>query len=195
MRNPPFSRLEAGPSVGKAPHQETALFLAAVTFGLAMLSLLAVLALVGVVELTHLLPFFAVPLLLFIGSASVVRRWVKGEAEEGAIDRIAHGAPRRVNDIGDVETMAHLLEFDSVLGRLNEKVDADSQTITIGERRLRARSIAGPENLRARLGPSDEEWARLEEAESVVDASFEFAQAGTDPDRRDALKNVYAEQR
>src|SRR6185312_5252196 len=52
-----------------------------------------------------------------------------------------------VNDIGDVQTMAHLLEFDSVLGRLNEEVDADSETITVGERRLRAFSMSEPEKL------------------------------------------------
>jgi TPP-dependent pyruvate/acetoin dehydrogenase alpha subunit len=49
--------------------------------------------------------------------------------------------------------------------------------------------------LRARLAPSEEEWARLEaEAHAVVEAALEFARAGTDPDPRDALKNVYAEQ-
>ena len=48
--------------------------------------------------------------------------------------------------------------------------------------------------LRARLEPSDEEWDGLErEAQAVVDASVEFARAGTDPDPRDALENVYAE--
>jgi glyceraldehyde 3-phosphate dehydrogenase len=54
-----------------------------------------------------------------------------------------------VNDIGDVKTMAHLLEFDSILGRLNEEVevDADSETITVGEHRLRALSIPDPEHL------------------------------------------------
>jgi TPP-dependent pyruvate/acetoin dehydrogenase alpha subunit len=49
--------------------------------------------------------------------------------------------------------------------------------------------------LRTRLAPSEEEWSRLEtEAQSVVDASVEFARAGTDPDPRDALRNVYAGQ-
>jgi hypothetical protein len=95
MRNTRFDNLKARPSVGKAPHQEAALFLAALAFGLAMLSLLAVLALAGVVELTHLLPFYAVPLLLFILSAPLVRRWVKGEAEEAAIEEVAYRASRR----------------------------------------------------------------------------------------------------
>jgi hypothetical protein len=94
MRNTRFDNRKAGRSVGKAPHQETALFLAALTFGLAMLSLLAVLALVGVVELTHLLPFYAVPLLLFIVSARLLRRWGKGEAEEAAIEEVAHRESR-----------------------------------------------------------------------------------------------------
>jgi Zn-dependent protease with chaperone function len=92
MRNTRFINLEAGRSVGKAPHQETALFLAALTFGLAMLSLLAVLALAGVVELTHLLPFYALPLLLFIVSAPLLQRWWKGEAEVAAIEEAAHRA-------------------------------------------------------------------------------------------------------
>ncbi len=51
------------------------------------------------------------------------------------------------------------------------------------------------ENLRARLGLSEKEWARLDrEAQSVVEASVEFAQAGTDPDPSDALEHVYAGQ-
>ena len=52
-----------------------------------------------------------------------------------------------VNDLGDLKTMAHLLEFDSILGRLPEEVDADSETITVGEHRLRAFSIPEPEKL------------------------------------------------
>jgi hypothetical protein len=95
MRNTRFDNLKAGSSAGKAAHQETVLFLAALTFGLAMLSLLAVLALAGVVELTNLLPFYAVPLLLFIVSAPLVRHWVKGEAEEAAIEQVAHRTSRR----------------------------------------------------------------------------------------------------
>jgi pyruvate dehydrogenase E1 component alpha subunit len=51
------------------------------------------------------------------------------------------------------------------------------------------------ENLRGRLTLSEEEWTRLDsEAQSIVDASLEFALAGTDPEPSDALKHVYAEQ-
>ena len=94
MRNTRSDNLRSRRSVRKAPTLETSLFLAALAFGLAMLSLLAVLALAGVVELTHLLPFYAVPLLLFIVSALLVRRWVKSEAEEAAIEEVAHRASR-----------------------------------------------------------------------------------------------------
>jgi hypothetical protein len=94
MRNTRFDNLKAGPSVGKAPHQETALFLVALTLGLAMLSLLAVLLLADIVELSHILPFFALPLVLFIATALLLRRWGKGEAEAAAIEEVAHRASR-----------------------------------------------------------------------------------------------------
>jgi glyceraldehyde 3-phosphate dehydrogenase len=52
-----------------------------------------------------------------------------------------------VNDLGDLKTMAHLLEFDSLLGRLSDEVLVDSETITVGQHQLRAFSIPEPENL------------------------------------------------
>ena len=52
-----------------------------------------------------------------------------------------------VNDLGDVKTMAHLLEFDSLLGRLSEEVTADAETITVGGQELQALSIARPKDL------------------------------------------------
>ena len=49
------------------------------------------------------------------------------------------------------------------------------------------------ENLRTQLALTDEEWTRLDsEAQSIVDASLEFAKNGTEPKPEDALKNVYA---
>jgi len=52
-----------------------------------------------------------------------------------------------VNDLGDPRTMAHLLAFDSLLGPLGEEVQADAETITVGERALRALSIPDPADL------------------------------------------------
>jgi glyceraldehyde 3-phosphate dehydrogenase len=52
-----------------------------------------------------------------------------------------------LNDLGDVKTMAHLLEFDSLLGRLGEEVTVDAETITVGGQELQAFSIAKPKDL------------------------------------------------
>jgi glyceraldehyde 3-phosphate dehydrogenase len=52
-----------------------------------------------------------------------------------------------VNDLGDPRTMAHLLAFDSLLGPLGEEVQADAETISVSERRLRALSIPDPADL------------------------------------------------
>jgi glyceraldehyde 3-phosphate dehydrogenase len=52
-----------------------------------------------------------------------------------------------VNDVGDVRTMAHLLEFDSLLGRLPAGVSSDAGTIDVGDRTLTALSIADPTEL------------------------------------------------
>jgi glyceraldehyde 3-phosphate dehydrogenase len=52
-----------------------------------------------------------------------------------------------INDVGDLKTMGHLLQFDSLLGRLPEEVKVDAETLTIGDRRLQGFSIPQPENL------------------------------------------------
>jgi glyceraldehyde 3-phosphate dehydrogenase (phosphorylating) len=69
-----------------------------------------------------------------------------------------------VNDLGDAETMAHLLEFDSLLGRLDERVTTAPGSITVGERTLRALSIAEPAEL---------PWRELE-IDVVVEATGRF---------------------
>jgi TPP-dependent pyruvate/acetoin dehydrogenase alpha subunit len=47
--------------------------------------------------------------------------------------------------------------------------------------------------LRAKLDLSDEDFAELDaEVTEIVEASVEFAKAGTDPAPEDALRNVYA---
>jgi glyceraldehyde 3-phosphate dehydrogenase len=52
-----------------------------------------------------------------------------------------------VNDVGDPRTMAHLLAFDSVLGPLPTNVRLVGETLTVGERTLRALSIPEPTDL------------------------------------------------
>jgi TPP-dependent pyruvate/acetoin dehydrogenase alpha subunit len=79
--------------------------------------------------------------------------------------------------------------------RLTGHYIGDPQVYRDKDELRRLRETRDPiENLRERLSVSEEEWARLDaDAQSVVDASVEFAQAGTDPDPSDALKHVYAE--
>ena len=52
-----------------------------------------------------------------------------------------------VNDLTDTKTLAHLIKYDSVLGRLEEEVKADADSITIGKRRLKVFAIRDPGEL------------------------------------------------
>ncbi len=53
-----------------------------------------------------------------------------------------------VNDLTDNTTLAHLLKYDSVLGRLPHDVSVDGDDIVVGEHRIKAWSIAdGPASL------------------------------------------------
>jgi acetoin:2,6-dichlorophenolindophenol oxidoreductase subunit alpha len=80
--------------------------------------------------------------------------------------------------------------------RLTGHYIGDAQVYRDKEELRKLRETRDPiQNLRERLAVSEEEWTRLDaEAQSVVDASVEFAQAGTDPGPSDALKYVYADQ-
>jgi glyceraldehyde 3-phosphate dehydrogenase (phosphorylating) len=51
------------------------------------------------------------------------------------------------NDVGDAKTMAHLLKYDSVLGRLPEAVAAQDGGIRVGERQLQLLSVRDPAEL------------------------------------------------
>ena len=58
-----------------------------------------------------------------------------------------------VNDLTDNATLAHLLKFDSILGRLPEDVVLDGDTLVIGTRRVRALEI--------KEGPAAIPWGDL----------------------------------
>jgi len=79
--------------------------------------------------------------------------------------------------------------------RLTGHYIGDAQLYPDQDELRRLRETRDPiQNLREQLVLSDEEWSGLDaKAQRVVDASVEFAQAGTDPDPSDALKHVYAE--
>ena len=52
-----------------------------------------------------------------------------------------------VNDLGSLETMAHLLKYDSVLGRLDEKVSVMKSGLKIGSENLKVLSERNPADL------------------------------------------------
>jgi glyceraldehyde 3-phosphate dehydrogenase len=96
-----------------------------------------------------------------------------------------------INDLGDVQTMAHLLEFDSLLGRLSEEVSADTETITVGGRKLQAFSIQEPKDLPWReLGidvvvESTGRFTKRAQAQAHLDAgarSVVISAVASDPD-------------
>src|SRR6201997_5876838 len=58
-----------------------------------------------------------------------------------------------VNDLTDIKTLAHLLKYDSVLGRLPHEVSVDGDNIMVGDQSIRAWSIVG--------GPAALPWGDL----------------------------------
>jgi acetoin:2,6-dichlorophenolindophenol oxidoreductase subunit alpha len=69
----------------------------------------------------------------------------------------------------------------------------DAQVYRSKEDRAEAAAQDPIARLRDRLGVSEEEFEALDgEVIGVVEASVEFAKAGTDPQPEDALKNIYA---
>jgi acetoin:2,6-dichlorophenolindophenol oxidoreductase subunit alpha len=99
-----------------------------------------------------------------------------------------------------VEALAHAREghgpvfLHAVTYRLTGHYVGDPQVYRDKEELARLRETEDPVmKLRERLGLSDEEYEQLDrEAHELVEASVEFAKAGTEPKPEDALKNVYA---
>jgi glyceraldehyde 3-phosphate dehydrogenase len=52
-----------------------------------------------------------------------------------------------INDLTDNETLAHLLKYDSILGRFDGTVEAGEGSITVGGKEIRALSERDPANL------------------------------------------------
>ncbi len=64
-----------------------------------------------------------------------------------------------INDLGPVETNAHLLQYDTVHGKLNEEVTVDGDMIRVGKRAFKCTAIRNP--------------AELPHAEMGIDIAFE----------------------
>ena len=52
-----------------------------------------------------------------------------------------------INDLGPVETNAHLLQYDTVHGKLNEEVVVDGDMIRVGDRAFKCTAIRNPAEL------------------------------------------------
>jgi glyceraldehyde 3-phosphate dehydrogenase len=76
------------------------------------------------------------------GFGRIGRNLFRAAKKSGAdIDFVA------VNDLGSVETMAHLLKYDSVMGRLEEDVEATSEGIKVGGDTLKVLAVRDPKDL------------------------------------------------
>ena len=51
------------------------------------------------------------------------------------------------NDLTDTKTLAHLLKYDSILGRLKEEVKAEGDTITVGDQKIKIFAVKDPAEL------------------------------------------------
>ncbi|WPR63255.1 type I glyceraldehyde-3-phosphate dehydrogenase [Glutamicibacter protophormiae] len=82
-------------------------------------------------------------------------------AHEADIDIVA------VNDLGSIDSLAHLVKFDSVLGPLGEPVSVYGDEIIVGERRIKVLSERKPGNL---------PWRELE-VDVVIESTGLFTKA------------------
>jgi len=72
-----------------------------------------------------------------------------------------------VNDLTDTKTLAHLLKYDSVLGRLDQDVKVEADTIIVGGKRLK---------VFAQRDPGDLDWTSVG-AQIVVESTGHFTDA------------------
>ena len=71
------------------------------------------------------------------------------------------------NDLTDTKTLAHLLKYDSTLGRLHEDVKVEADAIVVGEKRIRIFAIRDPSQI---------DWSSLG-AQVVVESTGRFTDA------------------
>ncbi|MFZ5852655.1 MAG: type I glyceraldehyde-3-phosphate dehydrogenase [Actinomycetota bacterium] len=106
------------------------------------------------------------------GFGRIGRNFFRAVLAQGATEIEVVG----VNDLTDNPTLAHLLTYDSVLGRLGVPVTADESSITVGDRRVRTFAERDPGAL---------PWADLG-VEVVIESTGRFTAAA------DARKHLTA---
>ena len=77
------------------------------------------------------------------GFGRIGRLVMRAILESGRTDIVVAG----VNDLGPVETNAHLLRYDSVHGRFPGEVEVDGESMIVGGRRIRVTAIRNPAEL------------------------------------------------
>ncbi|TWS26965.1 type I glyceraldehyde-3-phosphate dehydrogenase [Tsukamurella conjunctivitidis] len=87
------------------------------------------------------------------GFGRIGRNFFRAVAAQKALGGAADIEIVAVNDLTDNAMLAHLLKFDSILGRLDEEVVADGDTIRVGDQVIKA--------LEVREGPSALPWGDL----------------------------------
>ncbi|MFR9798676.1 type I glyceraldehyde-3-phosphate dehydrogenase [Streptomyces sp. MS06] len=76
------------------------------------------------------------------GFGRIGRNYFRALLEQGAdIEIVA------VNDLGDTATTAHLLKYDTILGRLPQEVSHTADTITVGDRTIKVLSERNPADI------------------------------------------------
>src|SRR5438067_902060 len=78
------------------------------------------------------------------------------------------------NDLTDTKTLAHLLKYDSILGPLHEEVKADSDSITVGGKKIK---------IFATKDPAAIDWSSVG-AQVVIESTGHFT------DAKDAAKHL-----
>src|ERR671917_2185426 len=120
------------------------------------------------------------------GFGRIGRNFFRAARKQGADVEIV-----AVNDLGDAKTMAHLLKYDSVLGPLDDEVEAADGAIRVGETELRLLNEKDPAALP--WGDLDVDVAvestglftKREQAQAHLDAGAEkvvISAPATDPD-------------
>ncbi len=76
------------------------------------------------------------------GFGRIGRSFYRAALEQGADFEVV-----AVNDLTDNKTLAHLLKYDSVFGRIAGEVSYDEESITVGGKRMRALAETDPTKL------------------------------------------------
>ena len=76
------------------------------------------------------------------GFGRIGRNYLRAALAQGADLEIV-----AVNDLTDNKTLAHLLKYDSITGRLDQDVTYDDESITVGDRKIKVFEERDPANL------------------------------------------------